>query len=39
VFDCLDFLEEVLFDTYSGHKGSMARMVKQIIKRKGPRKS
>jgi hypothetical protein len=37
VFDALDILERILQDTYSGHPGQLARAVKQINKRKGPR--
>jgi hypothetical protein len=37
VFDGLDILERVLHDMYSIHEGELAKMVRQINKRKGPR--
>jgi Domain of unknown function (DUF4145) len=37
VFDGLDILERLLQDIDSGHPGQLARVVKQINKRKGPR--
>jgi hypothetical protein len=39
VFDGFDILERVLYDTYSAHSGTLAKLVKQINKRKGPRKA
>jgi len=38
VFDCFDILERVLQHMYSDHSGELARAVRQINKRKGPRK-
>ncbi len=38
VCDGFDILERVLFDMYSDHESVMAKMIKGIIKRKGPRK-
>jgi Domain of unknown function (DUF4145) len=38
VFDGFDILERVLEDMYSEHPGELARAVKQINQRKGPRK-
>jgi len=39
VFDGFDILERVLQDMYSKHPGELARAVKQINRRRGPRKS
>jgi hypothetical protein len=38
VFDGLDILEQVLNDLYTNHASALAKMVKQINQRKGPRK-
>jgi len=38
VFDGFDILETVLHDTYSTHASTLAKMVKEINKRKGTRK-
>lgn len=38
VFDGFNILERVLQDMYSEHPGELARVVKQINQRKGPRK-
>ncbi|QEH36352.1 hypothetical protein OJF2_49130 [Aquisphaera giovannonii] len=39
VFDGFDILERVLEDMYSEHPGELAKAVKEINRRKGPRKS
>jgi hypothetical protein len=39
VFDGFDILERVLQDRYSAHAGVLARTVKQINRRRGPRKA
>ena len=39
VFDGFDILESVLDAMYSGHAGAIAKAVKQINRRKGPRKA
>jgi hypothetical protein len=39
VFDALDILEQVLLETYSNPESELAKMVRQINKRKGPRKA
>jgi Domain of unknown function (DUF4145) len=39
VFDGFDILERVLQDMYSAHAGVLARTVKQINQRRGPRKA
>lgn len=38
VFDGFDILERVLHDIYSDHDSVLAKMVRQIIRKKGPRK-
>lgn len=38
VFDGLDILEQLLDDVYAKQSGTLAKMVKQINQRKGPRK-
>ncbi len=38
VFDGFDILEQVLAETYTNHTSVLAKMVKQINQRKGPRK-
>lgn len=38
VFDGFDILEHVLTETYTNHASELAKMVKQINQRKGPRK-
>jgi hypothetical protein len=38
VFDGFDILERVLHDMYSAHPGLLARVVKQINRKKGLRK-
>lgn len=38
VYDGFDILERVLNDVYSGHESELAIMVRQINRRKGPRK-
>jgi Domain of unknown function (DUF4145) len=39
VFDGFDILERVVHDMYSEHESELAKMVRQINKRKGPRRS
>ncbi|MFO0849924.1 MAG: DUF4145 domain-containing protein [Gemmataceae bacterium] len=39
VFDGFDILEQILNDTYANHASVLAKMVKQINQRKGPRKN